>query len=349
MSLRTPTNPETALFAALKMGGRADKPKAKARIDKLLDPLKGKKEFVTLADKLGLKGYDETLIDYIEAEPGTSEAVTAARTIVRNQNWPFLWETLIDTKDVERARHLARALGRTNDGASVNVLKDVLLKHKGATVGYRRDLVDALVSSRRGGDQILKLAAAKELPDELRETAALALARSPDRHLRDRGAEQLPPPKAPGSDKPLAELMKVKGNPKNGPAAFAKGTCATCHRAKGVENTIDFGPDLSGIGSKLSREAMYQSILHPSAAISHGFHGVQVELKNGKGTLVGYLTGETDDALQLRLPGGVDRSVEKTEVGKQTEMEASLMPAGLGAILTPQELADLCAWLGNLR
>jgi len=182
----------------------------------------------------------------------------------------------------------------------------------------------------------------------LKKVAGIQLSRHPNLAVREEAASVLPAPKAIGTDSfaPLDELVKKKGDASKGKALFTQATCATCHKVKG--EGIDFGPDLSEIGNKLSREAMFQAILYPDAAISHGFHGVTVE-KNDGSTLIGYITGETDRELQLRLPGGVQQSVPKKEIKSQQEMEISLMPPGLAAVIGEQGLVDLVGWLQNLK
>ena len=134
----------------------------------------------------------------------------------------------------------------------------------------------------------------------------------------------------------------MKGDAKAGAELFAKATCNTCHRVKG--QGIDFGPDLSQIGGKLSRDALFEAILYPSTAISHGFLGLAVTKKEGA-ALMGYATGETDEALQLRLPGGVDQSILKKDIAKREDLPMSLMPPGLAAVVGAQGLVDLVAWL----
>ena len=111
---------------------------------------------------------------------------------------------------------------------------------------------------------------------------------------------------------------------------------------------IDFGPDLSEIGKKLSKEAMYQSILFPNAAISHGFHGVILTQKNGA-SVAGYITSETDEAVTIRLPGGVSQKISSKDITGRKDMQQSLMPPGLAASLKKEDLADLVAYLQSLK
>ena len=111
--------------------------------------------------------------------------------------------------------------------------------------------------------------------------------------------------------------------------------------AQDVEN--EFLPQIPMIGS------IYQSILFPNAAISHGFHGVILTLKSGA-SVAGYITSETDEAVTIRLPGGVSQKISSKDVAGREDMPQSLMPPGLAAAsLKKEELADLVAYLQSLK
>ena len=219
------------------------------------------------------------------------------------------------------------------------------LKRKDCSAATRRALTNALVISGQGGRELLALVKKKELPDEIKGIAALGLARSADKRVREEAAKLLPVPKAEGFP-PIAELVQLKGDVKRGESAYSKAGCVACHRVKGQH--IDFGPNLSEIGKKLSKEAMYQSILFPNAAISHGFHGVILTQKNGA-SVAGYITSETDEAVTIRLPGGVSQKISTKDITGREDMQQSLMPPGLAASLKKEELADLVAYLLSLK
>jgi putative heme-binding domain-containing protein len=127
---------------------------------------------------------------------------------------------------------------------------------------------------------------------------------------------------------------------------FMQAGCVACHRVKG--QFIDFGPDLSLIGAKLSAEGLFTAILYPSAAIEHSFVGQTITTKEGQ-TLTGYPISETDTELTLRIAGGAATAVKKSSITKQEELKLSLMPPGLAGAIGPQGLADLVAWLQTLR
>lgn len=145
---------------------------------------------------------------------------------------------------------------------------------------------------------------------------------------------------------PVAELLAMDGRRDEGRAAFEKATCASCHVVR--DQGIHFGPDLSQIGRKLPREAMVEAILYPNAGISHGYQGKVVRTTEG-GLFTGFISSETDEEVVLRMPGGVDQTIAREKIDEITELETSLMPAGLLALLTPQEIADLLAYLDALK
>ena len=94
-------------------------------------------------------------------------------------------------------------------------------------------------------------------PDEAIRTAA---GKAPVA-ARGAGGEPLPP---------VAELVKRSGDAGRGKELFfGIGTCVKCHKVKGEGKEV--GPDLSEIGTKLSKEALYVSILDPSAGVSFNY------------------------------------------------------------------------------
>ena len=336
---------EMALVSAGRIGRvRIERlPGGADRLEALLAPVRGKAEFVTLAQKLNLRGFESELADFIVDHPDDPASVLAARQILLHGGKA---RELLKASP-EETLPLIVALGRTGERSAADLL-DGLLKEEALPVRVHLAAVNAMANSGHGGRKLIERAKKGELPDRLQATAALAIARSPDQRLRGEAKGVLEVPKAAGADQfpPVAELAKKKGDASKGPDLFAKATCATCHKVKG--EGIDFGPDLSEIGNKLSREAMFEAILYPSVAISHGFHGVNVTREDGS-TLVGYTTGETDDELQLRLPGGVDQKIPSKEINSRQELDQSLMPPGLAAVIGEEGLVDLVDWLQTLK
>jgi putative heme-binding domain-containing protein len=125
---------------------------------------------------------------------------------------------------------------------------------------------------------------------------------------------------------------------------FMQAGCVACHQVKG--QFINFGPDLTEIGSKLSREGLFTAILYPSAAVEHSYGGVQVTTREG-GSIMGYVISETADDLTLKIAGGAAYPIKKTNIQKREEMKDSLMPPGLAGAIGPSGLADLVDYLAS--
>ncbi|MCB1231300.1 MAG: NPCBM/NEW2 domain-containing protein [Verrucomicrobiae bacterium] len=341
-------SPKASLFAASKIGPKEIQQieGGPARLDALLAPVRGTAEFVNLAERLNLSGFPDELAAFIAGHPDAPESVKAARLLLQT-NRGKVTEYLRDSKNLGRASAMARALGKTGD-RSVGDILAAELKRPETLAPLAIELVNAMAMNGRSGRDLLKLAQEGKLDDSLKPVAALAIARSPDAGLRNDARDILPVPKAAGAENfpPLPELVAQNGDASKGHDLFVKATCTTCHLVKG--EGVAFGPDLSEIGNKLSREGMFEAILYPSAAISHGFHGVSVTKKDGS-ALVGYVTGETDEEVQLRLPGGVDLSVDKDGIDKREELSLSLMPPGLAAVIGADGLVDLVTWLQTLK
>jgi putative membrane-bound dehydrogenase-like protein len=336
---------ETALAATALLSREQinQDPSGKARLDALLKPVIGKAEFVSLVERLNLTGFEKELLDYIVANPNAPEAVNAARLIAANRDGALRF---LKDANAASAKALIAALGRVSDRASVSVLNQSFWPEKREDV--RHVIIDALALSGEGGRAILKWQSEGKLPAEFKDQSALALSRSTDVGVRDQAAHALPLPAAQGLENfpKLPELVKLKGDAAKGQQMFMQAGCIACHRVKG--QFIDFGPDLTQIGAKLSQDGLFTAILYPSAAIEHSFVGQQVTTKEGQ-TITGYPISDTDTELTLRIAGGASTPIKKSSITKKEEMKLSLMPPGLAGAIGPQGLADLVAWLQTLR
>jgi putative membrane-bound dehydrogenase-like protein len=339
------TDAETALAstALLDRNTIDSNPEAKARLDALLKPVIGKPEFIDLVQRLNLTGFEQELADYITTHPEAGESISAARILAANVGKTVAFLTKADAAS---AKKLVAALGKVSDRPSVAVLNQAFWPEKRDDV--RRSIVESLALSSEGGRALLKWQSEKKLPDTVKTTAALALSRSTDAGLRNQAAKELPLPAALGAEKfpPLADLMKLKGDATKGQQMFMQAGCVACHQVKG--QFINFGPDLTQIGNKLSQDGLFTAVLYPSAAVEHSFNGLTVTTKENQQVL-GYVVSETDAELTLKMAGGASQAIKKTNIAKKEEMKDSLMPPGLAAAIGPQGLADLVEWLMTLK
>lgn len=122
---------------------------------------------------------------------------------------------------------------------------------------------------------------------------------------------------------------------------FGEAGCVTCHAIRG-EGTV-FGPDLSNLVHR-DRDSVLNDILQPSATINPDQAGTLVTLSDG--TLhAGIVRSLSNDKLVLALPAGAQSDVPRSRVSAMEPLKTSLMPAGIGDLLTSDQLEDLLTFL----
>ncbi|MEI6870874.1 MAG: PVC-type heme-binding CxxCH protein [Verrucomicrobiota bacterium] len=141
------------------------------------------------------------------------------------------------------------------------------------------------------------------------------------------------------SSKQIADLAP---DPVRGKAAV--GVCYACHRIAG--NGMDFGPELTEFGKQQTTEAIVEAIAQPSASISHGYEGHEIQTKDGL-TITG-MALSTADPVVMKCMGGVTQTIPRSRIKSMQKMTRSLMydPSNLG--LTDQSVADIVAYLKSL-
>jgi putative heme-binding domain-containing protein len=143
----------------------------------------------------------------------------------------------------------------------------------------------------------------------------------------------------------LNKLISLDGNAHQGKAVFEM-ACISCHVVG--QKGIDFGPNLSRIGSKLGRFAMFDALLNPSAGIEFNFETIEVTMKNGQ-IFTGLYAGDTSEDYKLKLPGGVVQTLAKNKMVSQRKLGHSMMPAGIAKGMEPKQLAHLVTYLSSLN
>ena len=237
-------------------------------------------------------------------------------------------------------------LGNARAKRATGLLTEALLNDQ-LPQSVRIEAVRALV--RAGEAEVLiELADEGKFPHGLKETAGGAIAATLNVALRDQ-AEKLFPMPPTKDNRPLpqmTDLLVYVGNPERGKKVFTKATCATCHKAEG--QGIDIGPDLSGIGTKLSKQAIYEAILNPASGIATGYVAYRIVMENGQ-VHTGLIVSETEKLLLLKLPGGAVVELEQDEILEKTKPSTSAMPTGLLQLMTVNELIDLVEYLTTLK
>ena len=102
------------------------------------------------------------------------------------------------------------------------------------------------------------------------------------------------------------------------------------------------------VRTKLGKDALYESIIDPSAGISFDYEAWQVNLKNGDEAF-GLIISETADEITVKTQTGIVTSYKKIDIESRQKMTMSIMPAGLQQAMPVSDLVDLVEYLASLR
>ena len=104
---------------------------------------------------------------------------------------------------------------------------------------------------------------------------------------------------------PALEQVKRARSFESGRTAFRQTGCSQCHRFAGEGGSV--GPDLSGVGRRLSPRDLIESILLPSKVIAEGYATTVIETKSGE-IIAGRIEREDDQAVVIRPLAAAGRS-----------------------------------------
>jgi putative heme-binding domain-containing protein len=320
-------------------------PAVKEVIMKILEQVRGTPQFVEIVRDFNIKGQAQPLLGLAAKVPEDPAGVEAMRLVLRNDELSALKTWLGGTNSLK----LIQALGNTGEKEIVAILLPIL-SDQTQPIEAHKQAVRALAKVQEGAAALIELARAQKLPDDVRPTARSELNSVRWENLKAQAAELLPLPKSQNA-RPLpsvAELIKLKGDPQKGAEVFRRDTvgCLKCHQING--EGVDFGPNLSEIGTKLAKDAIYESILDPSAGIAFGYEAWQIDLKNGDDAL-GLIVSETSDEIALKAVGGLVTRYKKAEISRRAKQKLSIMPAGLEQTMPREDLVDLVEYLSSLR
>lgn len=146
------------------------------------------------------------------------------------------------------------------------------------------------------------------------------------------------------------KLLAVEGDARRGSELLGMtgkmALCLACHIVNGTGR--DFGPELSKVGSRLSREQILESLHRPSKTIAEGYQTWVLTLKD-KSVHTGFMVAHGDAGVTLKLPGGQSQTFGNDSIDDRRAQPTSMMPEGLLQSLTQQEAADVIAFLSGLK
>jgi putative membrane-bound dehydrogenase-like protein len=171
--------------------------------------------------------------------------------------------------------------------------------------------------------------------------------------------------KAAEAVKNLPRLQKVAQRPPSSPAGWerflasggdaaagarvffhANGPgCARCHRLDGHGGLA--GPDLSTIGTALTRARLVESILEPSKEIAPRYVSWRIVTADGRARVGVVVEEGPHSTVTLVDAEARQHSIKRQDIEERTALPTSIMPDKLHEQMTPGEFLDLIAFLAQ--
>jgi putative heme-binding domain-containing protein len=134
-----------------------------------------------------------------------------------------------------------------------------------------------------------------------------------------------------------------------GREVFQKAACGGCHSFGTEWEGSGLAPDLTGVASKLTRDAILQAILEPSATLNGQYFHTTFTLKDGT-----TVTGSVIDVVNKKiivapvmLAPQATVEVPEANVKSEEPSNVSPMPPGLLDPFTREQIIELMAYLDS--
>ena len=139
----------------------------------------------------------------------------------------------------------------------------------------------------------------------------------------------------------LQPTFLKSANLSNGRQLFNK-NCATCHTLFGFGEKV--GPDITG-SNRANLSYILDNIVDPSAVLGNDYRMSTIVTSAGR-VISGMVVKETDSALTVRTINDTVL-IAKSEIEERSLSAKSLMPEGLLAQLTKNQIRDLIGYLAS--
>lgn len=140
--------------------------------------------------------------------------------------------------------------------------------------------------------------------------------------------------------KDYEKSLAMESSTEHGQQVFTR-VCAACHRIRGQGHQA--GPDLSDVRNR-SKDALLYDILDPNSKVEPRFTAYSILTLDGA-LFTGLIESETSEAVVLKMAEGKTKTIGRAEIDQMKANDVSLMPEGIEKDITPQQMADLLAYL----
>ncbi|QDV42089.1 Cytochrome c [Stieleria neptunia] len=180
-------------------------------------------------------------------------------------------------------------------------------------------------------------------PSALGIDQRVRLLKHADEALRDQATKLFGGVVSPNRQKVAKDYegaLAMTADAAHGKQVFTR-VCASCHRISGEGH--ETGPDLTDVRNR-SKPALLYDILDPNAKVEPRFTSYSILTAEGS-VFTGLIESETSEAVILKMAEGKTKTIGRAEIDQMKASDVSLMPEGIEKDISPQQMADLLAYL----
>jgi putative membrane-bound dehydrogenase-like protein len=310
-----PKQPSAELVAALTALGKSPDRPAAVRLD----------AFAALP--AGLAAIDSPLWKFLLEQLGPEHPVTA-----RNASATVLSRARLNTAQLVELAGLLKSVGPLEADRLLGAFEQSTDEQVGLTLVAALLEAKSLASLRQDAVKTRLSKYAGQVPAK---AEAVYLVMNADLGKQRARIEQL-----------LGQL--ATGDIRRGQAVFhsTKAACSSCHAMGYLGGRL--GPDLTRIGGIRAERDLLEAVVYPNASFVRSYEPVVVVLESGK-TYNGLVKKDNAEELVLAINATEELRFARDEIEEIRPSVVSVMPSGLDQQLSPQELADLIAFLRSAK
>jgi putative heme-binding domain-containing protein len=227
--------------------------------------------------------------------------------------------------------------------------REIIAHWKSMSPSVRREAIEVLFSRREGIEALIDALESRALhardldPARIRQLSGHA---DPSLHARASKILAVDLPAAGDRGQVIASFrpaLQLAGDRDKGRDVYSR-VCATCHQAEG--RGVNVGPDLATVASR-TPEDLLTHILDPNREVAPNFVNYNVAMQDGR-IVSGIIADESAGAISLKRAERATDVITRDRIEAISSTGLSLMPDGLEKGLSPQDLANLIAFVRSI-
>jgi putative membrane-bound dehydrogenase-like protein len=300
---------------------------------------------LTFGSAKALAALKRTLIDE-SAELNLRRAALESLLSVREASLPPLLQQLLGNANLRS--QAIRALAGFDDAKTPDTILGV---YNSLESGAKRDALNTLTSRAAFAKPLMTAVADGKVPRNVLTAELIRQLRNLKNAEIDQQLKQLYGTIRDSPADKQQEIERYKriyraggsqpGDGTRGRAVFER-VCTQCHTLFDAGGKV--GPDLTG-SNRSDLDYLLQNMIDPNAVIPNDYRASIIETKDGR-SMTGIVKQQDDQTVTVATQNEM-LALPRNEIASMQQSELSMMPEGLLAPLTDQEVRDLIYYLGR--